>query len=1120
MKINNLIYASLSVVLLAANACTEENSPWEQNKRNTGIETLEVNADELSFLPRGGKLNFTVTATYDGTVTADDWITVSSSEFPGDGTTYTLIISADPNKTEADREGTITVKTPSLTHTISVSQPIYSRPDTPESIASAEDLVYWLGTCAPYYEQDESITLSKDIDMSEVTDFIPAENFAGTFDGQGHKIMNWKSAGQPLFVKNSGKITGVTIDASCSFTIQSSADNIYFGPFAMHNYGQIADCRNNASITVPTDASVNKIYIGGIAAYNYEGASISGCINTGEFAFRPSKADGNMFIGGITSYGMGSISNCENYGPVTLEPQAESVPNYFIGGISARQAIGTISGCTNHKEAKISTNGSKPSNGYIGGIVGYHDGSSDINTSKNFADISCNYKKASYIGGLMGWQTKVSDQDFTLLQDCAVNSNITAYTQGKGTNGNNPCLSAGLVVGRFAGQANAKVCTLGTSDKPICIAGSVTSIQTNTTVRATEKDFGVLASGDGSGTSANGSGSIWQIINGVYKVTGDGQVGDPEEIFIKMEAYKLEVPAEGGSVSFGVKVNYNSTVTADVDWLEIENGTVESGSVQEIKVNAAMNDKSSAREGNVIISMPLGTREVVTVKQAGNTKLVESLVLGPETENTIILDPTGTESAKFTVTTNYDANVTSDASWLSFKPSVVPGDEVAHEVEIDAATNDSGAMRTAKVTVTLPKGLSKSFTVSQDRSSLKPIATISTVEQFVAFIENAGNADLYTDRMTTTLNKDIDLKGITLAPAEDYLGIFDGAGHKILNWTSSAPLFLKASGNAVVKNLIIDKSCKFDIAPEYAAKWGTIVGNLGPADATDKCLIENCINYADITMSKANTGQAFIAAITGRVGTGSVVNKCENHGSVNLSPAEAITAEIRGAGVAGSVNGAIRNCKNDGPVTISPADISGKLYAAGVATNIMNIDMENCVNTTKGKVTVLPAEFTSTKDGYVGGVTAYSAAGNIKNCSNFGDVTINCNSDKVRTAGLLGFQSSQKKPFTTLEGCVVNCNVTGIYASKGGNGSTTPLNSCGLIVGRFGGQSGTNICTIGTTENPVKVSGSVTVYGGDTYTLDAGNYTNFLTGAGSKTSVCGASVTQIINAKFESVTKE
>ena len=53
MKIKNLIYASLSVVLLAANACTEENSPWEQNKRNTGIETLEVNADELSFLPRG-----------------------------------------------------------------------------------------------------------------------------------------------------------------------------------------------------------------------------------------------------------------------------------------------------------------------------------------------------------------------------------------------------------------------------------------------------------------------------------------------------------------------------------------------------------------------------------------------------------------------------------------------------------------------------------------------------------------------------------------------------------------------------------------------------------------------------------------------------------------------------------------------------------------------------------------------------------------------------------------------------------------------------------------------------------------------------------------------------------
>lgn len=1119
-KIFNIIKICLPVFLFLVTACSQDEAEWQQHKRNTGTETLEVNADELEFLPRGGKLNFTVNATYDGSVTADEWITLSANEFPGDAQTYTIIISAEPNKTDALRDGQIVIKTSSLTHTINVSQPEYSRPDSPESIASAEDLVYWLESCAPFYEQDESITLSKDIDMSDVDKFVPAESFAGTFDGQGHRIMNWKSSGNPLFVKNTGKIADVTIDASCSFTLASSESDLCFGPFANYNYGQITSCRNNASITVPEDASVNKVYIGGIAAYNYEDASVSGSINTGDIIFRPSKSGGNMFLGGITAYGMGEISGSENYGKFVLEPQAESVSAYYVGGISARQSKGVISGCVNHKEASITTNASKPSNGYIGGLVGYHDGSSDINSSKNFADIYCGYEKASYVGGLMGWQTKVTDQDFTLLQDCAVNSHITAYTQGKGTNGDNPCLSAGLVIGRFAGQSNAKVCTLGTADKPICVAGSVTSLQTGSTAVATEKDFGVLASGDGSGTSANGAASIWQIINGIYKVTGDGQTGDPEEIVIRLDGYRLNVPAEGGAVTFSVKVNYNATVTSAEDWIQVSQETVESGSLQEITVTASMNDKSTAREGTVIISMPLGTREVITICQAGNTKLEESLVLGPETENTIILDPAGVETASFTATVNYDAEVTSSASWLSFSPATVPGDETPHTVTISASMNDTGVPRTATVTVTLPKGLSKSFNVSQDKSSLKAITEISTAEQFVSFMENASNTELYVDGLVTKLTADIDLKGITLVPVEDYIGILDGDGHKILNMSSGAPLFVKTSGNAVIKNITVDSSSSFDVDPQYSSKWGILVGNLGPADDTDKCLIENCVNMADITMSKAISGQSFIASMTGRVGTGSTVDGCVNNGSLTVSPKETIAYEIRVAGVAGSVNGTVRNCKNNAPVTISPSEQKSKLYAAGVVANVMNNDMENCVNTEKGKVTVLPESFTSTTDGYVGGLTAYNAAANIKNCRNFGDVCVNCSSDKVRVAGLLGFQSGQKKSFVTLENCSVNCNVTGIYASKGGNGSSTPLNSCGLVVGRFGGQGTGNICNIGSAESPVKVSGSVSVYEGDTVVADADNYTNYLTGAGSKTSLWGSSATQILNVKYEVVTKE
>lgn len=49
MKIFNIIKICLPALLFAFGSCTEEMSPWEQRQRNTGTETLDVNADELAF---------------------------------------------------------------------------------------------------------------------------------------------------------------------------------------------------------------------------------------------------------------------------------------------------------------------------------------------------------------------------------------------------------------------------------------------------------------------------------------------------------------------------------------------------------------------------------------------------------------------------------------------------------------------------------------------------------------------------------------------------------------------------------------------------------------------------------------------------------------------------------------------------------------------------------------------------------------------------------------------------------------------------------------------------------------------------------------------------------------
>ncbi len=624
MKIKNikniftLLLSTLSLATLSLGpvSCDKEHIMWDLKERNVGAEVLTVDSDELSFQPRGGKLNFTVNASYDGFISADEWINVSASEFPGDGSTYTVTISADPNKTGADRSGKIIIKTVSLTHEIAVTQPVYSRPDGPESIGDADDLVYWLSTCAPYFESDETMTLTKDIDMSGVTDFTPAESFAGTFDGNGHKITNWNSS-SPLFVKNTGKIANLTIASSCGFTISDASEDLYFGPFVRQNYGQIVDCVNEADILFDAADPAGKTYIAGIASYNYEEGSISGCVNRGCIGFRPGKTAGNAFVGGITGYSYGPITGCENYGAITMAPLSSTANQYYVGGICPRQVSGAVSGCINHKEAKITANKCAPSKGYIAGIIGFHDASSECSSCENYADIECLFNKEAYIAGLMAWQAKVSDNDFTILENSIVNCHITAYTAGKGKNGGNPCNSAGLVVGRFAGQSNAKVCNIGTAENPVKVSGSITGIKSGSTVIATSKDFGELASGDGSGTSINGAASTWQVINAVYEVVGDGQTGDPEEIIINTGSFVIDVPAEGGERSFNVKVNYEGTVSTETEWLTLSETTIPADkSMHEVVVTVAANENTYARTGEVVISMPMGTREIITVRQA------------------------------------------------------------------------------------------------------------------------------------------------------------------------------------------------------------------------------------------------------------------------------------------------------------------------------------------------------------------------------------------------------------------------------------------------------------------------------------------------------------------------
>lgn len=1129
MKLNRIFIYLAAALSLSAVSCVKESSEIVTYPRNEGEEYLTVSVDTLSFLGRGNTLNFSVEASYDGTIEGADWVSLTSREFPGDKRAYTFSATVEANATGADRKDFLTISTPNIQKTIVILQPAYNRPSIPEVIKTGAEFKTFLEELAPYVETGETITIGGALDM-EGLEVVPAEYFNGILEGDGNRIVNMK-ASCPLITKNNGTIRNLTIDESCAFTMVPAISDIYLGPFAGQNYGVVEACENDADITISGDYSV-KTYAGGITAYTYEGGAVKNCTNRGEIKFIPTSSTANAYLGGITGYSYGNIDHNDNYGPITCEPVAMTGA-YFMAGISPRHQTGSITYNINHKEAKIYANKLKGAKSYVGCIIGYLEGHPSCGYNECYNDIDFQITTESYVGGLQGWQAKVSDASATLFEGSIVNSNIKAYTAGTGANGTNPCKSAGFITGRFSGQGGSGIALhYGTADKPIRVSGSITCLADGTKSVASAKAFQDLLDGDGSKTSVNLGAIAEADYNTIqYEVVGDGQTGPSEDLIVKVSA-KLSVPAEGGEVSFSARGNYAMTVAAEDEWLEVSNGskdaegklvfanevTVEGdGAYYDVIVRAVTNEHTYAREGKVNVTMPMGSTETVIIAQAGNLTVPASLEVDAAS---IVLDPAGQTASTVNVTANYDATVTADAAWVSFTPATIPGDEASHVLSITGAKNNSGAARTATVTIT-NKDQVKTISLSQEKFVVPAYAEIKTAAEFVEFIENAGDTDLYPAGKETKLLADIDLKDLTIDLPKGYAGTFDGNGKSIKNWVSKAPLFGDLSG--VVKNLTIDKTCS-------VALDGIVVSFIANNNSGT---IENCINNAAMTITTTGASSAAI-----RMGTfvstnkGGTIKGCVNNGAILFDGKTDDGQATYVGGIAGfSAGGAFVNCTNNAEIKVVFYGAADKYKRVGGMTGICQTDgpttFNGCVNTKNGTLIIIDSSASKAlKHAYagalVGEIVKNGMVSEIKNCKSFGDMSTNVNNDNARLGGLFGTAGNWGVEGTTIcEDCVVNCNISAPFTSGAAEGYN-PLKSCGLVCGRLGGESKT--LNIGSEDHPVKVAGTITRIKEDGTTDVAVEMSEankiIVVGDGSGSNIKGNSTFQNFYVKFEAVTKE
>lgn len=318
---------------------------------------------------------------------------------------------------------------------------------------------------------------------------------------------------------------------------------------------------------------------------------------------------------------------------------------------------------------------------------------------------------------------------------------------------------------------------------------------------------------------------------------------------------------------------------------------------------------------------------------------------------------------------------------------------------------------------------------------------IKTKEQLITFFSEiaatSGAADSYT------IENDIDLGGAEIAVVENFGGSLDGKNFTVKNFKAADGIFATLTGTlknikfagielgnglinstteaALVSGISVDATSKVSFPePGAATNYGTIVN-------TNAGTVENCSSAVKYEQTFAAFPKASIN-IGGIVGASTgLVKGCTNTGARSIRVEAPATGAYHGiGGVVGFFQGSadkvmVQDCTNEGAVEFT--FVSASYFCNGgvvgctpgtegkSATFVDYGTVSGCIN--KGSVYVHYINGGSGAYPNVGGVAAY-VEGKVNDCENFGDLSIECDSESstwtcVREGGVAGTASMGAK---------------------------------------------------------------------------------------------------------------
>ena len=330
---------------------------------------------------------------------------------------------------------------------------------TEGNIANAEQLKTFLSAATT--EDTKSYRLVADIDCAGNT--LPAAaGFGGVFDGQSHKVFNFKvsvdGATTGLFLSNAGTIKNVIFgskdgenyDGVSEIAAVEGKGGSFTGLVADNN-GTLENITTFVTVNFKAVAASAEVGVSCLAGHAGATSVIKNCVN---------KATLNA----------SGVSGCSNEAKQTITLEVKKV--LHIGGVIGRiNAVVTVEDC--HNKADIAYDQKvKPSTWMsIGGVIGSDYNGGIITGCSNKGAVSANTLQVVRIGGIMGVLNKSG-----AVRDC-VNEGTVNLTQAANANWQ----SAGGIIGfQEASQTNEKDNIIsGNTNK-----GAVTVTVENTTTHA------------------------------------------------------------------------------------------------------------------------------------------------------------------------------------------------------------------------------------------------------------------------------------------------------------------------------------------------------------------------------------------------------------------------------------------------------------------------------------------------------------------------------------------------------------------------------------------------------------------------------------------------------------